>query len=1250
MLHKYLMVAVVLVLGSIFAIAGFFTVQEIEHQRLQSEFKNEAQAHILALQNAIQNTLEVLYAIAAFYEAAPHKVDRQTFNHLTTPFLSRNSYIQALEWIPRISHAQRTDYEVAARKHYPDFQLTERSSEGKLVIASQRDEYFPVYYVEPYAGNEPALGFDLASEASEPSLLSVLTQVSKTVTMQATGRIKLIQDKTNQQFGFLVVYPIYQKQKPADTEAQRQKYLQGFVLAVFRLKDIVNQVINQDERINILLQDESAPPAERFLYNFSGLEDFKTSVPNKSDSLHIKETFDVAGRTWSILCTPTSLYPLAGRIWIPLGTLLAGLLFTWLIVIYLLTSLKQTTRLQKEIAERERAENSLRDQSAFLRLLIDNIPQYIFWKDINSVYLGCNRKCTEFAQLENPDDIVGKTDFELACKKKAQSIRETDRQVMDTDTPQERSIEHLRHNCSWYWIETSKIPLHDATGKVVGLLGVAQDITTRKQAEETLNKTNRLLQSILESTTHLIVAYSSDYRLLVFNSSYRRTMEATVGVTPKIGMSADELLANLQDKEKVRALLERALLGEQFTVEEQYCEGSGQLYFEISFNPIREQTDVVCGVSLFCADITERRRAEEALRESEERFNLALRGANDGLWDWNLETSEVYLSPRFKQILGFANHELGNNAEEFMKQIHPEDLPQVMTDLTAYLEKKIPSYELVYRLQHKEGHSVWALSRAVAIWNSQEKPVRLVGTIVDITAQKQAEAKLHQAIAAAEETRIEAENANRAKSTFLANMSHELRTPLNGILGYAQILSRDKSLNAKQQEGIDIIQRSGEYLLTLITDILDLSKIEADKVELYPIDFHFGEFLQGLTDFFKMRTQQKDIAFIYEPLSHLPTGIRADEKRLRQILMNLLSNAVKFTEKGGVNLKVGYHNGKIRFQVEDTGIGIAPDDFEKIFLPFQQMGYQNSQTEGTGLGLSITKKLVGMMDGQLHVESTPGHGSTFWFALDLLDVSELVKSKETEQPVIIGYENIPPSKPLLKEGTTPETDSPLSQKGENLTILVIDDKWENRSVLVNLLTPLGFEVTEAGDGKEGLDKTRKKRPDLIITDLVMPGIDGFELIRKIRNLCEFKYLPIIASSASVFEFGPQHSLEAGSNDFIAKPIRAEVLLEKLRAHLGLTWIYENETPSATVDAINESQPSTSESQDEDSAPLVAPSPEQAAVLFDLAMMGDIACIFEELDKLEQSDKQLLPFCKKIRQLAKVFDEEQICELVEPYIQ
>jgi signal transduction histidine kinase/CheY-like chemotaxis protein len=512
----------------------------------------------------------------------------------------------------------------------------------------------------------------------------------------------------------------------------------------------------------------------------------------------------------------------------------------------------------------------------------------------------------------------------------------------------------------------------------------------------------------------------------------------------------------------------------------------------------------------------------------------------------------------------------------------------------------------------------------------------------EIIAREQAEKDTQKAIEMAE-------SANKAKSQFLANMSHELRTPLNGILGYTQILSRDKTLTAKQHEGIRIIQRSGDYLLTLINDILDLSKIEAGKVEIYPTNFYFSNFLQGITELFKMRVQQKGISFIYEPLSHLPTGIRADEKRLRQILINLLGNAVKFTDKGGVTLKVGLVEkgglGKelgqrgqdgplpttnnqlpiinIRFEVEDTGVGIAPDELGEIFLPFHQVGDKNYQAEGTGLGLPITKKLVEMMGGELHVKSTPGHGSTFWFILNLPEVSDLVKSKQTAQQIIMGFE------------------------GTQKTILVLDDKWENRSVLVNLLTPLGFEVIEAGNGKEGLDKMREKRPDLVMTDLVMPVMDGFEFTRKLRKTNEFNCLPIIAASASVFDLDQQQSLEAGCNDFIGKPIRAEVLLEKLRKHLGLTWIYENDTPAASV-AAADSLEQASEAAAENTAPLVGPSPEQAAVLFDLAMKGDIAGILEEVEKLEQP--QLEPFVKKIRQLAKAFDEKQICEIVEQYLQ
>jgi len=359
-----------------------------------------------------------------------------------------------------------------------------------------------------------------------------------------------------------------------------------------------------------------------------------------------------------------------------------------------------------------------------------------------------------------------------------------------------------------------------------------------------------------------------------------------------------------------------------------------------------------------------------------------------------------------------------------------------------------------------------------------------------------------------------AEIANQAKSTFLANMSHELRTPLNGILGYTQILSRDKTLTFKQQEGIKIIHHSGEYLLTLINDILDLAKIEAGKIELYLIDFNFNEFIQDITELFRMRAEQKGLTFIYESLSHLPSGVHADEKRLRQILINLLGNAVKFTQKGGITLKIGYHKNKIHCQIEDTGVGIAPQDMENIFNPFQQVGDIKYKAEGTGLGLPITKKLVEMMGGELQVKSTLGQGSIFWMDLELPDVSDLLKNYKTQVPVVIGIKD-----------------------NKSYTILVVDDKWENRSVMCNLLEPLGFKIIEACHGQEGLEKIRDIDVALVLTDLVMPVMDGFEFVRQLRKSPEFQTIPIIAASASVFDYYQEQSKMAGCDDFIAKPFR-----------------------------------------------------------------------------------------------------------------
>ncbi|NEQ67366.1 MAG: response regulator [Symploca sp. SIO2D2] len=503
------------------------------------------------------------------------------------------------------------------------------------------------------------------------------------------------------------------------------------------------------------------------------------------------------------------------------------------------------------------------------------------------------------------------------------------------------------------------------------------------------------------------------------------------------------------------------------------------------------------------------------------------------------------------------------------------------------------------------------------IWDNE--PAYLV-SLRDITERKQKEA---------------AEAANRAKTAFLASMNHELRTPLNAILGFTQILQRDSTLTPQQQKYLSTIHTSGNHLLTLIDDILNLSKIEAGKMELNSHDVHLVKFLLGVTEICRIRAAKKGLTFLYQPGAQLPATIYVDEKRLRQVLINLLSNAIKFTDTGSVTFQVSVippetrtnnqqptTNNKIRFHVEDTGVGIAAEELDKIFEPFEQVGDKTRKAEGTGLGLTITKKIVALMGSKLQLKSTVEVGSRFWFDLELSQISASLELAK-----------VPPSKEII------------GYQGKRKKILVLDNHWENRSALVNLLEPIGFEVQETSNSEECLAQAINLQPDLIIIDWAMVSLNSFELKRNLGELPELQQTILIASCASSSNLCQQESQALICHDFFAKPIKAKDVLEKIQNCLGLSWVYEDspellsKIPEYEANVPNELQIEA----------IIPPLAEELNVFYDLARKGLIDSLSEQAEKLKEKDERYLPFAQELQNLSQGFKMKQIREFIKQYM-
>ncbi|MFN7463147.1 MAG: ATP-binding protein [Pseudanabaena sp.] len=628
-----------------------------------------------------------------------------------------------------------------------------------------------------------------------------------------------------------------------------------------------------------------------------------------------------------------------------------------------------------------------------------------------------------------------------------------------------------------------------------------------------------------------------------------------------------------------------------------------------------------------------RKQAESSLKKSEERFLLALINAPFPIILYTEEDVILQINRAWINQSGHEDcdiQEISQWTEQFCHDYLPLIKPQPNHDRERYLDQEIT-------LTIADGSQrIWRFGSA-NLGHVADGRETLISIATDVTERKANELALQKAKELAEE-------ANQAKSDFLANMSHELRTPLNGILGYAQIYLTDPDFTLKQKEGFQIIYQCGSHIMDLISEILDLSKIEERKLELYPKEVEFPNFLTGVAQMCGIKAEAKNLLFHYEISDRLPFFVSVDEQRLRQVLLNLLGNAIKFTDFGSVTMKVevisqdlseevtsasqspemlsdvltdaSIITRKIRFTIIDTGRGIAADDLTRIFLPFEQVGDRCNRLEGTGLGLAISQKLVAMMGGELCVESELEKGSRFWFDLELPETSATIFTQETSNLTnnrVIGY------------------------VGQKQTILVVDDKWVNRSVIAKLLESWGFNVLEAVNGDHGITMATSNSIDAIITDLVMPVLDGFKMAQKLREMPQFLHIPILGISAGVLPENQAKSLEAVCSDFLVKPIESKTLLNKLAQHLNLSWIYAESSHSLNFpDSYNAERRIYQEA--------IPPNTELTIILNALDC-EDFKVIEQEAQRISLLDTQYQWFVNRLVTLAQNFDKMNILKLI-----
>jgi len=784
------------------------------------------------------------------------------------------------------------------------------------------------------------------------------------------------------------------------------------------------------------------------------------------------------------------------------------------------------------ITEFKRTEEALRETEERFRIMADGCPAVMWVTGAEGGIQFVNRAFLEVAGVAYQQLEGNKWQF-ILHPEDAPEFLETLQRTRREQVRFQAEVRIRRADGEWRWFACYAQPRFSPGGEFLGHVGLSSDITERKQDQQAREFHHSLVRAILDVSLDGILVVNDEKLIVAHNQRFldvwkipldrisENQPDAFVGDQPPPILSA--VLDRVKDPE---AFLKRVHELDADPEANDHCEielRDGRTIERYSAS-LRSERGVQPGRVWSFRDITQRKQSEQSLRSSEEKFRQLAENIREVFWIMPPSADEMlYVSPAYEQVWERTRASLYQNPMSWAAAIHPDDLDCAHAIFARQIQGETVDSE--YRIRTPGGQEKWIRDRAFPIRDQAGQVIRVVGIAEEITDQKRYEQDMIHAWEAAE-------TANRVKSRFLANMSHEIRTPMNGVLGMLQLLL-STSLTSEQQRYASVAQDSGQALLGLINDILDLSKIEAHKVTLENLIFNLNDTVEGVVQLLRVQANAKGLDFQSRVSPEIPPLLRGDAHRLRQVLTNLAGNAIKFTDRGEVKLEAelerqGDGTATVRFAITDSGIGLRPEQAARLFSPFTQADASTTRKYGgTGLGLAICKQLVEMMQGSIGVDSPEGGGCTFWFTA-VLQLAAADRPTASPQPDV------------RSAAITPVA---LARR-----ILVAEDNATNREVALAQLRKLGYQADAAHDGAEAVQALEQASYDLVLMDCEMPVMDGFEATRRIR--LTHPGIPVIALTADAMSGDRDKCLMQGMSDYLAKPVDLGLLAEVLAKWLA----------------------------------------------------------------------------------------------------